>query len=544
MNQVRIAIRDAQRGVHSVVDRDLAERIADSLSAEPETIDELERASRRYIDPDEWCGFRGFSDGIDDVPGDGGLLIIDLPARLTVMEWNDRLETRDAETEGAETDDVHFDRFYRLPEDWLLVSESRSWRDLAEQRRRARAAHPPLDARSVLYGRPLFEFVATQTYAVFRDLPGNEHPEDELDGPVIEGIRAVHARWLTTSREDLRGKTPRDVLLDKCRLIDGDLQDRANQWSETGECPPTLDRDAHAWRYAGFGTHEIVMYYDLVRDVLWSCRDQLEFLRTAGGFAHLTATDFVASEVPRLEEVRDAWLDAPNPEFSGRTPRSIIDNERDRRPEAESGHDAMIDHDCPLCQMMADMPGPVFWHLDGCHMDWDFAFSFHRTREEYDEEQRDYEEFSRRCDEKREARQRLQLEHPSAAADDSVWKTSFVADEGPDVPVGVRLFGIGSRLAELVVELQRRVEDHALIDQLNRDFGNLREVVSTPDVSNGAALVEPVLERFCETLFGVAEARAELEDRCEDLQRSLRVFLEPPNDSPGEFQDYGNDVPF
>ncbi|REJ88673.1 MAG: hypothetical protein DWQ29_08325 [Planctomycetota bacterium] len=543
MNQVRIAVRDGRRGVHSVVGRDLAERIADSLSAEPETIEELERCSRRYVDPDEWCGFRGFLDGIDERPGDGGLVIIDLTARLTVMEWNDRPEVYDDETVGDETDDFRFKRFYRLPDDWLLAPESRGWRDLAEQRRRARDARPPLDARPVLYGRPLLEFVAAQAFTVFPDLPAGQQCESELDGPVVEGIRDVHARWLSTSRDDLRGKSPRDVLLDKRRFIDGDMQDRANQWSETGECPPTLDRDTHAWRYAGFGTHEVVMYYDLVRELLWSCREQIETLRTSGGLAQLSPGDFLTTEVPRLEQVRDNWLDAPDPEFSGRTPRSIIENERDRRPEAESGHDAMIDHDCPLCQMMADMPGPVFWHLDGSHMDWDFAFSFHRTREEYDAEQREYEEFSRRWDEKEAERKRLQLEDPSAAADDSVWKSSYVADDGPNDPVGMRLFGIGSRLAELTVELRQTEEVRPLIDQLNRDFGNLREVVSTPDGSSGAALIEPVLERFCETLFGVAEARHDLEDRCEDLQRSLRRFLEPPDDSPGEFPDYGDDVP-
>jgi hypothetical protein len=29
--------------------------------------------------------------------------------------------------------------------------------------------------------------------------------------------------------------------------------------------------------------------------------------------------------------------------------------------------------------------GPAFWHLDGCNMDYDFAFSFCRTREEWEE---------------------------------------------------------------------------------------------------------------------------------------------------------------
>jgi len=62
-----------------------------------------------------------------------------------------------------------------------------------------------------------------------------------------------------------------------------------------------------------------------------------------------------------LERVLEAWLDTPDPELDGRTPRSIITHERARLPEAMSGHDAVIDPDCPCCQMMAEMSGPGFW---------------------------------------------------------------------------------------------------------------------------------------------------------------------------------------
>ncbi len=91
----------------------------------------------------------------------------------------------------------------------------------------------------------------------------------------------------------------------------------------------------------------------------------------------LTVGDFLTTEVPRLESVREAWLDTPDPEFHGRTPRSIIARERARLPEAVFGKDAVIDPDCSCCQMMAELPGPTFWHLDGCNMDDEFAFNIH-----------------------------------------------------------------------------------------------------------------------------------------------------------------------
>ncbi len=105
----------------------------------------------------------------------------------------------------------------------------------------------------------------------------------------------------------------------------------------------------------------------------------------------------MTAEVPRLESVCEAWFEAPDPDCHGRTPRSVIHRERIRIPETMSKHEAIVDADCPCCQMMADMPGPMFWHLDGCNNDDDFAFDFsHRTREEWEEERRGWEEHSRR----------------------------------------------------------------------------------------------------------------------------------------------------
>ena len=68
----------------------------------------------------------------------------------------------------------------------------------------------------------------------------------------------------------------------------------------------------------------------------------------------------------------------------------------------------MIDPDCLCCQMLDDMPGPVFWHLDGSGMDDEFAFDmYHRTREEWEEERRSEEERSRRFNAEWSERERL-----------------------------------------------------------------------------------------------------------------------------------------
>ena len=288
--------------------------------------------------------------------------------------------------------------------------------------------------------------------------------------------------------------------------------------------------------------------------------------------------DFLTAEVPRLEQVRDEWLNTPDPECHFRTPRSIIDRERQRLPEAVSGHEAMVDPDCPCCQMLADMPGPTFWHLDGSGMDWgEFAFAIHhRTHEEWEAEQRDYEEFSRKCDARDAERRRLGVDHPAAGQHPtgSVWSSSYSIDDSPNVPLGIRLFGIGGHLAELITDLREPIRSEAevvrlrselsrvrlhrevitdpfpaaadpqsLIDQLNRDFGNLREVLNGAEAALPASLLEPVLDHFAETLEAVAAKRPDLNPKCGAVFAKLKNFLAPPNpDLPELFPDDG--VPF
>jgi hypothetical protein len=91
--------------------------------------------------------------------------------------------------------------------------------------------------------------------------------------------------------------------------------------------------------------------------------------------------------IARLEHVKAEWLDSPDPEHGGKSPSCLIEFERIRLPWVSSHEDSVYDDDCPLCQAMADGDfGPGFWHLDGCNMDDDFAFSFCSTREEWEAE--------------------------------------------------------------------------------------------------------------------------------------------------------------
>jgi hypothetical protein len=119
----------------------------------------------------------------------------------------------------------------------------------------------------------------------------------------------------------------------------------------------------------------------------------------------------IESQIALLEEVKTNWLEQPHPDYDGRIPAILIDNERKRLPIALRPRDMIVDEDCPLCQMLGDETTPLglgvgFWGLDGSQMDDDFAFSCYKTREEWEAENRRREEFSIEFNRRWEERQK------------------------------------------------------------------------------------------------------------------------------------------
>jgi len=329
--------------------------------------------------------------------------------------------------------------YRRVPEEWKFFNSLLEYQSCRQRRRQERAACPPLDSRKVLYGRALLEFIAmnvletsvsceradydrtiwtgnpkslaTDEAVAGQQIGGSQERIPSEDDPIQEAfaneISAIHARWLVTPREDLRGMSPREVLLARREFIDFDLHTRELQWSLKGEGPPCLASQSFAYRFAGFGTHENVVYYDLVRHLLWSALENLRPVSSSregtvsntGGsnwVQHANALQDIDAEIARLERIKTNWLENSQPEFSGRTPANTIESERRRLPLALTKREMIIDEDCYLCMMMANDPsmGPGFWHLDGSHMDEDFAFSDFLKREEWEAENRRREEFN------------------------------------------------------------------------------------------------------------------------------------------------------
>ena len=496
MSEAAVTVLDWNRAIFGKMHGSDTDRAIAALAAEPETIEELDVAMRRFTSIFDRSHFAHFHRGDSDQPWDAGVVIIDLAARLIAGESTYSGIATQGSVDGPTRDEsVNF----QLSRDWEVSHGIECWRGVAERRREERASHTRIDARQVLFGRPMIEFIVSNIVE-----KRNLEPS--------EAVNRIHADWLMTSRSDLSNKNPREVLLERHDFIGMDLQYREFQWSSSGKCPPGLDRDSAAYRFAGFGTSEIVLYYDLVRNLLWECRARCD---QESGFNRL-------DEMLRLEKLRDAWLELPDPEFHGRTPASIIDKERRRLPEGVIGAEAAVDPDCPCCQMMIEDIGPYFWHLDGCNMDDEFAFSFYRTREEWDEEQRRHEEFNREFEAKQARRQ---LDQGSAA---NIWSRTFTNEEFlDDMPlsqlVPIALFGFAAMVSELnqdlrVLGINERIAS-AHQETLNRLLGNVRAALN-----ESAELIDPALHRLVSELEDLAERYPTISAKCSDLSRRLREF--------------------
>jgi hypothetical protein len=395
MSEVKLNLIDSQSILTGEIHGSVTDSCIAALTAEPETIAELEAALARYIRPQagmsEFASFHCVYE-IDSEPWDAGLVIIDLTARIVAAESSYSQPQTEGEVcyhDGTKLTDVSVP--YRLPADWLVVNSVEEYRWACDRRREQRAENLPFDARSVLYGSALLEFVVTSGVSWL----AINSERDGSEGKLVQDITDIHETWLITPREDLSGRSPREVLLEKQNFIDFDLHTRSLQWTFLGEGPPCLAPDSFAYRYAGFGTHEWVVYYDLVRHLLWRATE-------------LDCLDIDAA-VRRLEQFKTAWLETGDGEYEGKVPAIIIDNERRRLPQAMSAAELIIDEDCELCRMSAleaEMGfGPAFWHLDGSHMDDGFAFSPCLTLEEWEAENRRREEFNREFERDWEERQ-------------------------------------------------------------------------------------------------------------------------------------------
>ena len=440
MSSIKLNLVDSESTLSGTIHASIGDYCVAALAAEPETLSELEAALTRFQrDPIELHFHLDLHPGldVDNEPYDAGILIVDLAARIVVCDSTYSLPGSSGVVgyhDGSNDQDCPI-KYQLDPDEWLFLDSVNGFETRHYSRQQLRTLNPPLDARPVLYGRPLDEFLAKQIFQSISesnrteiataptsetsaqtsqsvspasDLTQEEHwhetdNPDDVD-PLSKQISEIHKTWLITPREDLRGKSPREVMLAKTDLISFDLESRCLQWSILLEGPPCLDRNSFAYRFAGFGQHEWVIYYYLIRSLISQGINAA--LATQSSNAETKIDELIA----KLEDVKLQWLSEPNERFSGHVPFIVLDNERKRMPEAMGGRTMVIDEECPICKMMGDEAeaglGVFFWHLDGCNMEQDFVFSTYLTKEEWELEQRLYEQISDECAERMAQKER------------------------------------------------------------------------------------------------------------------------------------------
>jgi hypothetical protein len=196
MSEMRLVIRDAGRAIYGNIHGHICETAVAALIAEPETIEELDLAMQRFAAPSLGGHFGGFHSGEDDQPYDAGALVIDLAARLVACEssyFAPSTEGWVAYNDGHAATDIGVR--YHLSDEWELTGDLLTWRGRAESRRRDRQANPPIDARAVLYGQAMVEFIAGECLAAFAGRPTPVEAEGDR-----EQVRQIHIKWMMSPR--------------------------------------------------------------------------------------------------------------------------------------------------------------------------------------------------------------------------------------------------------------------------------------------------------------------------------------------------------
>src|SRR5258705_168797 len=159
MSEVRLNILDRIGTINGTVHGSVADAIVAALSAEPETIAELEAALGRFIKPlDDQKPFSLFHGYANEQAWDAGIVIVDLAARIVAAESSYSVPQARGEVgyhDGSQATEVCLP--YRVPDDWLFVASVDEYHVSRDEHRRCRAE--PLDPRPILYGPAMTEFI-------------------------------------------------------------------------------------------------------------------------------------------------------------------------------------------------------------------------------------------------------------------------------------------------------------------------------------------------------------------------------------------------
>ncbi len=423
-----------------------------------------------------------------------------------------------------------------LPPWWELVTNATSEMAAAPRAVPANVRHTN---RELLYGSVFLKDLATRVldYAASEHWPEIKAGRDEQD--CYQFTVAVHRDWLMTPRADLNGGIPRDLLHGGMTWIDHLC------WAQQLRIPDqgamvALPTTHSSYETAPFGREELVMYFDLCRELIpagWAwCRQHLQDQQPRVKDEHcLQLVNF-------LQSVKDQWMESPFED--GSPPRFIIECNRRRVIMASQipiiGMSEMEMHsttgscECPICIMMAEneefggIGGFTIMGFDGHHLelDDDFAFSLYETPDDWEMNRIEYADDFELNDE--------DLTEEERAADDAAVDEALAAgqeDYDPFAPIWSGLhsdqplpgdhsghLALAFLVTEMVNVLGSLDAPRDRITELNKCFKKFRH--QDPDARTAR-------HRLCDYLEQLAEEFPSLVSRVADLQSRLQTSLRP-----------------
>jgi hypothetical protein len=288
------------------------------------------------------------------------------------------------------------------------------------------------------------------------------------------------------------------------------------QWSNQRQPPLGLEPTTFAYRHGPPGRDEVVIYFDLCREVI---AEAWRGILAAPDSDEARLTD-------ALHEHAKGWLKGGSIDGDPTPPAAIIESERRRTPL--TGGMSFLFDDCPICRMLAEGDsedfGPTFRNFDGHHLELDdeFAFSLCETREEWEKQQEEYRQMS----EEMEARRQAESTEEQPGESDSAWTSSYVAQGTP-----LTAMTLAFRLSEIVGDLQSAGGHQGQIEDLNAAFEACRNAAADP------VLLDSTKSQLTDILEEIAAAHAELTPKIADFQSQLDEWARGVN-------DMDMDVPF
>lgn len=206
---------------------------------------------------------------------------------------------------------------FRLPPWWELFEQAEPELVLTK---RMTAIQVPRTNRTFLSGEPMIRYFAERILRVVDDgrLPDTTLDEREADNALYRLTVEIHRDWLMTTRDDLDGRRPRDLLDGAHRWSDSIVWGQRMRFEDGSPIVAAPD-DVVGYADAPMGSEEMYLYFDLCREVIdagwfWCKRDDVDSSLDHGD----CRTDRLVSF---LYDVRDSWLEQP---FEGGSPPSFI----------------------------------------------------------------------------------------------------------------------------------------------------------------------------------------------------------------------------